>query len=63
MDVVCGQFGTPAVGAGIGYPGTNVHAPNENIRVRDYVEGIKHIALVLDQYGETDRQQAVGGGR
>jgi acetylornithine deacetylase/succinyl-diaminopimelate desuccinylase-like protein len=51
MDVVCARFGTPAVGAGIGYPGTNVHAPNENIRIRDYVEGIKHIALILEMYG------------
>ncbi|MDR5682581.1 MAG: M20/M25/M40 family metallo-hydrolase [Armatimonadota bacterium] len=51
MDVVCAQFGTPAVGAGIGYPGTNVHAPNENIRIRDYVDGIKHVALILELYG------------
>lgn len=50
MDVVCGRFGTPAVGTGVGYPGANVHAPNENIRIRDYIEGIKHIALVLERY-------------
>lgn len=56
MDVVCAQFGTPAVGAGIGYPGTNVHAPNENIRVRDYVEGIKHISLILEMYGRIGGQ-------
>ncbi len=51
MDVVCGRFGTPAVGTGIGYPGTNVHAPNENIRIQDYVEGIKHVALILQRFG------------
>ncbi len=51
MDVVCARFGTPAVGTGVGYPGTNVHAPNENIRIRDYLEGIKHVALVLERFG------------
>jgi acetylornithine deacetylase/succinyl-diaminopimelate desuccinylase-like protein len=51
MDVVCARFGTPAVGTGVGYPGTNVHAPNENIRLRDYVDGIKHVALVLERFG------------
>lgn len=50
MDVVCARFGTPAVGTGVGYPGTNVHAPNENIRLRDYIDGIKHIALVLERF-------------
>ncbi len=54
MEVVCGRFGTPAVGTGVGYPGTNVHAPNENIRLRDYVEGIKHIALVLERFGASE---------
>ncbi len=53
MDIVCGRFGTPAVGTGIGYPGTNVHAPNENIRIQDYVEGIKHVALILERFGES----------
>jgi len=56
MDVVCGRFGTPVVGTGIGYPGANVHAPNENIRIRDYVEGIKHIALILERYGAAGGQ-------
>ncbi len=51
MAVVCGRFGTPAVGTGVGYPGANIHAPNENIRIRDYVDGIKHIALILERYG------------
>jgi acetylornithine deacetylase/succinyl-diaminopimelate desuccinylase-like protein len=47
MDVVCARFGTPAVGAGVGYPGSNVHAPNEHIRVGDYLEGIEHAALTM----------------
>jgi len=51
MDVVCARFGTPAVGAGVGYPGSNVHAPNEHIRIADYVEGIEHIAVTMLMYG------------
>ncbi len=37
----------PMTGAGVGYYGSRVHAPNENIRVKDFVLGIKHVALTL----------------
>jgi len=37
----------PTVGSGVGYARSNGHAPNENIRIGDYIEGIKHIAMVL----------------
>ena len=37
----------PMTGAGVGYYGSRVHAPNENIRVRDFVLGMKHVALTL----------------
>jgi acetylornithine deacetylase/succinyl-diaminopimelate desuccinylase-like protein len=50
MHVVCGQFGTPAVGTGIGYSGGNSHGPNENIRINDFVQGIKHMALILERF-------------
>lgn len=50
MHVVCGQFGTPAVGTGIGHAHANVHGPDENIRLDDYLQGIKHIALILDRF-------------
>ncbi|MGH2405280.1 MAG: M20/M25/M40 family metallo-hydrolase [bacterium] len=50
MHVVCGQFGTPAVGTGIGHAQANVHGPNEHIRLADYVQGIKHIALILQRF-------------
>ncbi|MGQ0548230.1 MAG: M20/M25/M40 family metallo-hydrolase [Armatimonadota bacterium] len=50
MHVVCGQFGTPAVGTGIGHAQANVHGPNEHIRLTDYVQGIKHIALILQRF-------------
>ena len=50
MHVVCGQFGTPAVGTGIGHAQANTHGPNENIRLGDYIQGIKHIAMILERF-------------
>jgi acetylornithine deacetylase/succinyl-diaminopimelate desuccinylase-like protein len=47
---LCGELGIPAAGAGTGYAGSSVHAPNENIRIADLIEGIKHIAVLLDTF-------------
>lgn len=41
----------PLVAAGIGYPGGNAHAPNENIRHEDLVLGIKHTARIIEHFG------------
>lgn len=43
MHPVAASFGIPAVGFGTGYFGSNIHAPNEHIRLDDYFEGV-HIA-------------------
>jgi len=37
----------PTTGAGVGYCGSRVHAPNENIRLGDFELGAKHVALTL----------------
>lgn len=37
----------PMTGAGVGYYGSMAHAPNENIRVRDFVRSAKHVAYTL----------------
>ncbi len=34
---VAAVYDIPVVRIGIGYPGTQVHAPNENIRIKDYL--------------------------
>jgi acetylornithine deacetylase/succinyl-diaminopimelate desuccinylase-like protein len=47
-------LGIPAVLAGIGYPGANVHAPNENIRLADYFEGIRYIGELIRRFGATE---------
>lgn len=46
------QLHLPIVTAGIGYPGSQVHAPNENVRIDLYLKGARHIACILKQFGE-----------
>jgi acetylornithine deacetylase/succinyl-diaminopimelate desuccinylase-like protein len=40
----------PMTGAGVGYYGSRVHAPNENIRVEDFIKGVKHVALTFIEF-------------
>ncbi|HYN89569.1 MAG TPA: M20/M25/M40 family metallo-hydrolase, partial [Ardenticatenaceae bacterium] len=40
MYPLCDMLGIPVVGTGTGWIGSNIHAPNENIRLSDYWEGI-----------------------
>lgn len=44
----------PIATAGIGYPGTRTHAPNENIIIEEYLKGAKHITRILKEFGETN---------
>jgi acetylornithine deacetylase/succinyl-diaminopimelate desuccinylase-like protein len=41
----------PIVTAGVGYPGTQAHAPNENVRLDLYLKGAKHIARIMREFG------------
>ncbi|MFL5735081.1 MAG: M20/M25/M40 family metallo-hydrolase [Chloroflexia bacterium] len=51
MEQLCQRYGLPAVGgAGVGYPGSRTHAPNENIKVDDFVLGIKHVAALFEAF-------------
>ena len=40
----------PIATAGLGYPGTQAHAPNENIRLDLYLKAAKHIARVMKAF-------------
>ncbi len=40
----------PAVGLGVGYPGSRVHAPDEHIRVEDFRRGTLAILTLLELY-------------
>ena len=44
-------LGVPVATAGLGYPGSNVHAPNENIVIDYFVRGARHTARVLGYFG------------
>ncbi len=40
----------PVATAGCGYPGTNAHAPNENMRLDLYVKHAKHVVRILKEF-------------
>jgi acetylornithine deacetylase/succinyl-diaminopimelate desuccinylase-like protein len=41
----------PIVSAGVGHPGAQAHAPNENMRLDLYLKGARHIARILTAFG------------
>ncbi len=41
-------LGQPVAGVGVENPDSRAHAPNENIRLEDLVQGTKHIAAIMD---------------
>jgi acetylornithine deacetylase/succinyl-diaminopimelate desuccinylase-like protein len=43
----------PVVTTGIGHPGGNAHSPDENIRIDLYLKGAKHIARILQAFGDS----------
>jgi acetylornithine deacetylase/succinyl-diaminopimelate desuccinylase-like protein len=51
-------LGTPALSAGVGYSGSNVHAPNENIRLNDYFEGIRFVGELITRFAYTTEGSA-----
>lgn len=44
------ELGLPVATAGIGYPETRAHAPDENIRLDLYLKHAKHVARILYQF-------------
>lgn len=42
----------PVATAGVGYPGSQAHAPNENLRLDLYLKGARHMARILKAFGE-----------
>jgi len=45
------HLGLPIMTAGVGYLGSNIHAPNENIRLDDFFRGIRHTARIMAELG------------
>ncbi len=58
MYELTAQFGIPTVGTGCGYAHSNGHAPNENIRLDDFFQHLKHVALLFERFAATKETQA-----
>jgi len=43
----------PCVLTGFASAGANLHAPNENIRLDTYIQGIKYAATIMDEFGRS----------
>jgi len=43
---------TPIVGSGTEWSKSNPHAPNENIRLSDFYQGVEHMIVLLEEYGK-----------
>ncbi len=50
MYDLCQKFGIPAVSTGVGNAESNNHAPNENVVIADFIQGIKHIVSIMEAY-------------
>jgi acetylornithine deacetylase/succinyl-diaminopimelate desuccinylase-like protein len=50
MYQLCQAYGIPAVSLGVGWAESNAHAPNESMRITDYIQGIKVIGRLLEQF-------------
>lgn len=57
MHELTAQFGIPTVGTGAGYAHSNGHAPNENIRLEDFFQHLKHVALIFDRFARAVNNQ------
>jgi acetylornithine deacetylase/succinyl-diaminopimelate desuccinylase-like protein len=51
MDPFVRLLGVPISNVGIGYSNTLVHSPNENMRISDFVKGVKQTARVMARMG------------
>jgi acetylornithine deacetylase/succinyl-diaminopimelate desuccinylase-like protein len=46
------DLGLPVATAGLGYPDTRAHAPNENIRIDLYLKHARHMARVIKEFAK-----------
>jgi acetylornithine deacetylase/succinyl-diaminopimelate desuccinylase-like protein len=42
----------PCVLTGFASAGANLHAPNENIRIGHYIQGVKYAATIMEEFGQ-----------
>jgi acetylornithine deacetylase/succinyl-diaminopimelate desuccinylase-like protein len=46
------DLGLPVATAGVGYPGNQIHAPNENLVIDNFVSGVRHTARIVAKFAE-----------
>ena len=54
VGAVCGVQNppTPVASFGVGYAGSNPHGPDENVRVEDFLQGIKYFGRVIHRLAQ-----------
>ncbi|MGI2328135.1 M20/M25/M40 family metallo-hydrolase [Planococcus sp. YIM B11945] len=52
MYELCQALGIPSASFGVGNFESNNHAPNENINIDDYIEGIKMVAALIFEFSK-----------
>ncbi|HEX6623470.1 MAG TPA: M20/M25/M40 family metallo-hydrolase [Pyrinomonadaceae bacterium] len=60
VGIVCGVQDppTPVVSFGVSHSGSNPHGPDENIRIEDFVHGIKYFGRVIHRLAEIETEVA-----
>ena len=60
VGAICGANTppTPVVSFGISYAGSNPHGPNENIRLDDFIQGIKYFGRVIHHLAHIAEDEA-----
>jgi acetylornithine deacetylase/succinyl-diaminopimelate desuccinylase-like protein len=47
-------LGVPVATAGLGYPDTKAHAPNENLVIENFVDGVRHTARIMAYFAKME---------
>ncbi|HLM56437.1 MAG TPA: M20/M25/M40 family metallo-hydrolase [Pyrinomonadaceae bacterium] len=65
VGAVCGVQHPPTsvVSFGISYSGSNPHGPDENIRLDDFIQGIKYFGRVIQRLSELEEDEELARGR
>ena len=59
MYELCGMHGIPVAATGAAWYDSRIHAPNENIRVSDFLENIKVIGRLFQRFAEISFEETL----
>ncbi|HEV2860222.1 MAG TPA: M20/M25/M40 family metallo-hydrolase [Pyrinomonadaceae bacterium] len=65
VGAVCGvqHPPTPVVSFGVSYSGSNPHGPDENIRLDDFIQGVKYFGRIIQRLSELEEDEELARGR